>query len=125
MANQIASVIKLKCPKCGQGDLFVNKSSYQFKGFFDMHKECTSCKQDFEIEPGFYYGAMYVSYGFTVAISVAVFVAMSILGLFSIGGYIITNIITLIVTLPYVFKLSRSLWIKLMVKPDKNAFKEA
>jgi uncharacterized protein (DUF983 family) len=122
MANQVTSVLKLKCPKCGQGDLFVNKSAYQFKGFFDMHKECSNCKQDFEIEPGFYYGAMYVSYGVTIAISVAVFVAMTVLNLYSVGAYIIANIITLIISLPYVFKLSRSFWLKLMVKPDKKAF---
>lgn len=123
MANQVTSVLKLKCPKCGQGDLFINKSAYQFKGFFDMHKECSNCKQDFEIEPGFYYGAMYVSYGVTIAISVAVFVAMTVLNLYSVGAYIIANIITLIISLPYVFKLSRSFWLKLMVKPDKKAFK--
>ena len=122
MANQFISVVKLKCPKCGQKDLFKNKSPYQFKGFFDMHKECSNCKQDFEIEPGFYYGAMYVSYGFTIAISVAVFVAMVVLNLYSVSAYIITNLLVLIISLPYIFKLSRSFWLKLMVKPDKKAF---
>jgi membrane associated rhomboid family serine protease len=118
MANQIMSVLKLKCPKCGKGDMFCNKSTYQFKGFFDMNECCPYCKQDFLIEPGFYYGAMYVSYAFTIALTIATFVAMSVLNVFSIGAFIIADIIVLLVTLPYVFKVSRSFWLTLMVKPD-------
>ena len=41
-----------------------------------MHKECAACGEDFEREPGFYFGAAYVSYALTVALWVAVLVAM-------------------------------------------------
>ncbi len=33
-----------------------------------MHEECPHCGVRLEPEPGFYQGAMYVSYGFTVGI---------------------------------------------------------
>lgn len=33
-----------------------------------MHNECPHCGVRLEPEPGFYQGAMYVSYGFTVGI---------------------------------------------------------
>ncbi len=115
MANHpIFRVLKLKCPKCGEGDLFCNKSVYQYKGYFDLPEVCPVCKQDFKIEPGFYYGAMYVSYGLTIAVNVAVFIAMSV------EWYLIADVITLILTLPYLFKVSRALWIALVVKPEKN-----
>ena len=71
MPNFLSSILQLKCPKCRQGDLFCNKSSYKYKGFFDMPKKCSECGQDFEIETGFYYGAMYVSYALTIALTVA------------------------------------------------------
>jgi uncharacterized protein (DUF983 family) len=37
-----------------------------------MPEKCAHCGFKFEIEPGFYWGAMYISYAFTVAIAVNV-----------------------------------------------------
>jgi len=119
--NSISSVLKLKCPKCREGDLFINKSSYQYKGFFDMPDNCTKCGQDFQIETGFYYGAMYVSYAITIAITVAIYVALTVLNFFSIALFLITDVVALFITLPYVFKLARSIWIALIIKYDANA----
>lgn len=121
MPNFLSSILQLKCPKCRQGDLFCNKSSYKYKGFFDMPKKCSECGQDFEIETGFYYGAMYVSYALTIALTVAVFVALTVLNFFSIEVFLITDFIVLLVALPYVFRVSRSIWIALMIKYDENA----
>lgn len=122
MANQAASVLKLKCPQCGEGDLFTNKNIYQYKGFFDMPDNCPKCNQDFQIEPGFYYGSMYVSYGLTIAITVAIFVALTVLNIFSIGVFIITDVVILTLTLPLIFRLSRALWLTMNVKKDKKAY---
>jgi uncharacterized protein (DUF983 family) len=35
-----------------------------------MHETCPQCGLKFEVEPGFFWGAMYFSYAFGVAISV-------------------------------------------------------
>lgn len=123
MANQISSIFKLKCPKCGKGDLFCNKNVYQYKGFFDMPKNCSNCNQDFEIEPGFYYGAMYVSYALTIALTVSVFVAMVVLNVFNIKWFLVIDFLVLLIGLPYIFKISRSLWLTIMVKPEKGTIK--
>jgi uncharacterized protein (DUF983 family) len=124
MPNPINSVLKLKCPKCRQGDLFYNKKIYQFKGFFDMPKKCPKCGQDFQIETGFYYGAMYVSYALTIALIVAVFIALIVFNIFSIELFLLLDFIVLLIALPYLFKVSRSIWIALMVKFDKKAIEK-
>ena len=124
MPNPINSVLKLKCPKCRQGDLFYNKKIYQFKGFFDMPKKCPKCGQDFQIETGFYYGAMYVSYALTIALIVAVFIALIVFNIFSIELFLLLDFIALLIALPYLFKVSRSIWIALMVKFDKKAIEK-
>ena len=121
MPSLIPSVLQLKCPGCRKGDLFCNSSSYRYKGFFDMPKHCDECGQDFEIETGFYYGAMYVSYALTIAITVAVFVALTVFGLFSILTFLISDTIALLVTMPYITRLSRSIWIAMMVKYNPNS----
>ena len=37
-----------------------------------MHQRCPHCDADLNPEPGFYWGAMYVSYGFSAAIAITV-----------------------------------------------------
>lgn len=124
MPNPINSVLLLKCPKCRQGDLFCNKKIYQYNGFFDMPKKCPKCGQDFQIETGFYYGAMYVSYALTIALIVAVFIALIVFNIFSIELFLLLDFIVLLVALPYVFKVSRSIWIALMIKFDSKAIEK-
>lgn len=119
--SKLYSILGMKCPKCHQSDLFVNKNPYQFKGFFDMPSSCPVCQQKFEIEPGFYYGAMYVSYAVCVAYLVAVFVAFTVLyPSFSLELYLITGIGSMVLLTPYIFKLCRAIWINFFVDFDKQ-----
>lgn len=104
--------------------MFNNKNVYKYNGFFDMPDACPVCQQDFLVEPGFYYGAMYVSYGLTIAVTVAVYVVMAIFDVFSIVGFLIADVVTLLVTLPYIFKVSRTFWLALIVKPVKEGQKQ-
>lgn len=90
-----------------------------------MHKNCTHCGQKFEPEPGFYFGAAYVSYALTVALWVAWYVALitfEALGLFTWTfeenalGFLIGGVLLLLVLLPIIYRLSRSIWISMFVK---------
>ena len=120
-SNLIPSVLKCKCPKCQEGNLFINKNIYAYKGYFDMPNNCPKCGQDFQIEAGFYLGAMFVSYACTVALTIAVFVAFTTFNAFSLVPFLIASTITLILTTPYILKISRSIWISFSVRFDPNA----
>lgn len=92
-----------------------------------MNEHCPSCGQPTELEVGFYYGTGYVSYGLSVAFSVATFVIWKVLiGLsFSVDDNRIlywmgVNILLLLVTQPMQMRLSRSLWLSWFVKYDKD-----
>lgn len=63
--TRLQAVINHKCPRCRQGDLY-KSSAFSFK-YADMYDRCSSCDLRYEVEPGFFYAAMYVSYVFTVA----------------------------------------------------------
>lgn len=119
--NIINSILTCKCPKCREGDLFVNKKAYQYKGFLDIHNNCSKCNQDFQIEAGFYLGAMFVSYGLTIALTVAVFVAFVVLNIYSLVPFLIAVGIVLIITTPLILRISRSIWIAMSVKYKPNA----
>ena len=56
-----AAIVGMKCPRCRQGDLFPT-SSFSFDQPFMMYEHCPACAQPYFPEPGFYYGAMFISY---------------------------------------------------------------
>lgn len=122
--NKLYSVLWFKCPKCHEGDLFDTKNPYKLSELTTMNNTCSKCGESFQREPGFYFGAAYVSYGLTVALWVAVLVALmtfDAIGWIDFGffthptTFIVIGIATLIVLLPVVYRLSRSIWINLFV----------
>src|SRR5688572_1640969 len=98
-----------KCPRCGEGAVF--KHQLLSLHFADMHNACPKCQATFEPEPGFYFGAMFVSYAITVAIMVA---SSTILWLFfdaSTNTHIVTFIGVTILFSPFSYRCSRLLWL--------------
>jgi hypothetical protein len=57
------SIVHSKCSKCNLGDLYEDNNPYHLRSLGKMKKSCEVCGQAYEPETGFYYGAMYVSYG--------------------------------------------------------------
>jgi uncharacterized protein (DUF983 family) len=69
--SYIGAMLLCKCPKCRQGDMFKYPTTKLLK-FNIMNHECPHCGVRLEPEPGFYQGAMYVSYGFTIMMMVVI-----------------------------------------------------
>ena len=84
-----------------------------------MYKNCPVCGEDFERETGFYYGAMYASYGLTVLFGVIVFLIMCVLFDFDTTTYLITFITLQLLLLPVIYRASRLLWINIFVRYKK------
>ena len=121
----LTSVLQNKCPRCRQGHIFKTQNAYDLKHNTEMHAHCPVCDQPTEIEVGFYYGTGYVSYALTVAISVAVFVAYWVLVGISINDnslfyYLGVNALVLVLSMPYIMRLSRSIWLSFFVKFDPD-----
>jgi hypothetical protein len=67
---------------------------------------------------------MYVSYGVGVAVGVAVFVLLTLFGIvLSVGGLFAAIVGALIVLMPWIGAVSKSIWANLFFKFDKNAQK--
>lgn len=88
-----------------------------------MHHYCPKCGLNFKPEPGFYFGATYVSYAIGVAIVVTIGVGMSPFIPFfdNFGLYAGVMIGTVVVLSPVIFRLSRHGWLKIFNKYDKEA----
>ena len=109
------SIVKNKCPRCHEGNFFEANNPYQIKKFDRMNKNCPVCNEDFERETGFYYGAMYASYGLTVLWGAILFVIMCVLFNFDTMTYLITFAILQILLMPIFYRVSRLLWINVFV----------
>jgi uncharacterized protein (DUF983 family) len=73
----LMAVIEAKCPRCRKGNMFAY-NSWMPSRFTKMNQDCPHCGLHFEPEPGFYIGAMYVSYAFGVAVVAIVFVVLNV-----------------------------------------------
>lgn len=72
------AIASAKCPQCREGKLYsVNLLSY--RKLSDVNKTCTVCGASFHPEPDFYYGAMYISYAFSVALVIFSLTTINIL----------------------------------------------
>jgi len=82
---------------------------YQLKKFMQMHDFCPVCQLKFEIEPGFFWGAMYVSYAFSVAIMLTIGGAILILskGSADFWTYIIPIVSAFIILSPLSYRFAR------------------
>ena len=120
--SKFYSIRHNKCPRCQEGDFFVKSAGFRFKDNLKTHESCSNCGLKYMIEPSFFYGAMYVSYAITVAMAVAVFVICHLLSL-SLVTSLISILVVLILSNPFVMRISRLLYINLFVqfKPDAGA----
>ncbi|MEZ5053564.1 MAG: DUF983 domain-containing protein [Chitinophagales bacterium] len=119
-------VFTLKCPSCGKSPLYIAKSSFNFSKFMDMHDNCSACKEDFAVEPGFYQGAMYISYILSCALCLSL---LPIYVLFNTTRdafldnalyYLFGCFAMLLLTAPYLTRLSRAIWLTLHIRFLKN-----
>jgi hypothetical protein len=84
-----------------------------------MHTDCTNCGLHYEREPGFFQGAMYVSYGLGVAFSTAMVLINLLIG-FDVFTFFVSNTIGLIVFAPLLFRYSRAIYLNVFIKYRKE-----
>lgn len=99
--------LKCKCPRCRSGKIFTHPF-YSITNFSKFHETCPVCGLRFEKETGFFWAAMYISYGINVAIGVTMFVAMSILfDDLDTNTYIIAILAAVLLLSTLIFRYSR------------------
>ena len=100
-----------RCPACLEGRVF--------RGALTMNGTCPVCGHRFERAPGFFVGAMYVSYALAVPLCTVLAVLLRLV----LPGWDILAIMGLVAVLflpfvPVIFRLSRIIWMHLMRQID-------
>lgn len=114
--SKLYSVVKFKCPQCQEGDFFVS-APYDLKNTGKVKEQCSECGLKFAKEPGFFFGAMYVSYAFGVAIFVAtVIVYYLIFNRIDVWNMLIIMGVLSVLTAPLNYTVSKIIWANIFIK---------
>lgn len=118
--TRLYSIFYNKCPRCHKGDFFKKSNPYNLTEFSDMHEHCSECDESFVRETGYYYGAMYVSYGLDIGLGIGMFLVMVVLLDLDVLTFLFSYIGAVLLFFPWIFRTSRLIWINLFVKykPD-------
>lgn len=114
----IWAALTWKCPRCHSGEVF--KSS-MMNGVYNMHDNCPKCNQDLQVEPGFYWGAMYVGYGLSSGYLLAGLGICLLWLKLSLGASFGVLIASLIIMIPLIARTSRTIWLIIWVRYNPNA----
>ncbi len=121
--NKLYSILTGSCPKCHEESMYVVGNPYSLGQLFNMNERCSHCRLKYKMEPSFFYGAMYVSYGVGIAFAVFAFVITFLFVEASLISTFIAIVATMVIFMPVIIRLSRNIWINFFVKYDSNATK--
>ena len=121
--SKLNSILTGSCPKCQNESMYSDKNPLHLTKVLKMNENCSHCGLKYQIEPSFFYGAMYVSYGLNVAVGIAAFIVSFVFLKTTIEQSFLAIIVTLIVLFPFVLRLSRNIYINMFVSYDPNAKK--
>jgi uncharacterized protein (DUF983 family) len=123
--HKLHSIFKGSCPKCHSESMYKKSNPYNITSIYNMHERCSICHTKYKIEPSFFYGAMYVSYGIGVAISVAAFIISFVFIGTSMAVAFFSIIGALVLLMPLNMRLARNIWISFFISYDPEAASNA
>jgi uncharacterized protein (DUF983 family) len=100
-----------KCPKCREGNIFPI-SMFSYRKLTVVNQRCPNCDAVLIPEPDFFYGAMYISYAFSVALVINVMIIIT--WLFDdpdVMTYILTVLVANLILLPLMLRYSKILYL--------------
>jgi uncharacterized protein (DUF983 family) len=118
--TKLYSILFGACPKCHNESMYSTKNLYKPSEILKMNENCSHCQFKYNIEPSFFYGSMYVSYGVGIAFAVTAFVISFLILEFNINVSFFAIIVTLIAFAPVIMRVSRNIWINIFVSYDKS-----
>ncbi len=119
----LSSIFAMKCPRCREGDLF-ETGTFSFQKPLTMPHHCPKCGQVYMPEPGFYYGAMFISYAIW-----GWFTVLTALGLVYLAGWSVNQAFVLLLVLSaiffvWVFRISRTIWFHIDTKYEAGSIEQ-
>jgi uncharacterized protein (DUF983 family) len=104
----LAAIARQVCPRCRQGPIFREPLR---RGILAMYEYCPVCGLQFEREPGYFLGAMYFSYMFSIPpVLLLVWIIWRLTG-WSLEMVLLGAFVAYLPFVPIVTRYSRVIWI--------------
>jgi len=104
----LAAIARQVCPRCRQGKIF--RAPLRL-GILAMHEHCPVCGLQFDREPGYFLGAMYFSYLFSIPpVLLLVWIIWRLTG-WSLEMVLVGAFVAYLPFVPMVTRYSRVIWI--------------
>ena len=113
--TKLYSISKGTCPKCQEGSFFKYRFTFNPSKVTKIHDNCPNCNLKYMLEPSFFYGAMYINYGITVAISIVIFLITKLGFELNLLQSFFSVFVVLVLLAPLNLRLSRIIWINMFV----------
>ncbi|MFT7334792.1 MAG: hypothetical protein ACI9M1_000685 [Porticoccaceae bacterium] len=113
--SKLYSILTGTCPKCQKESMYLDTNPLHLGKILKMNERCGHCGLKYQIEPSFFYGAMYVSYGLNVAVGIVVFLLSYLLFASSLKVAFISIIAALFILFPFILRWSRNIYINMFV----------
>ncbi len=118
--SKIYAMITGCCPKCHEESMYLDANPFNIMKIYAMHEKCSHCKLVYQIEPSFFFGAMFVSYGLGVLIGIFTFLLSYFVFHSDLKTSFIAIVVALILCNTLIMRWSRNIWINIFVHYDKN-----
>lgn len=111
----LKSFLACKCPRCRKGNIF-HYPLFRIDKLLSANELCPECDVKFEQETGFYWTAMYISYGLStgLVLILGIFMVVYELPLFKDWRYFTALMGIFLLQVPFSFRYSRMLAIYLI-----------
>jgi hypothetical protein len=119
--TKLYSIFTGSCPKCHSESMYKRTNPYNVTAVYDMHERGLVFNTKYKIEPSFFYGAMYFSYGLGVAIAVAAFIISFVFLGSSMATAFFSIMGALVLLMPLNIRLARNIWINFFITYDPDA----
>ena len=123
IGSKMYSVLYNKCPRCHIGRFWASDNPFKnmFSRSLETCKTCDNCCLFYELETGFWYGSMYVSYAISVAVMVLFWsLTTFFLPIINIFNEILIIVLAILLVSPVNYHLSRLIWINFFIKYIRN-----
>ena len=120
--SKLYSILFNKCPKCHVGKFWASDNPFKNMFFSTKNscKTCENCSLAYELETGFWYGSMYVSYAISVAVMLLFWsLTTSLFSTITTFNEILIIVIAIILVSPLNYHVSRLIWINFFIKYSK------
>jgi uncharacterized protein (DUF983 family) len=106
--NALQGILRQLCPRCRRGPIF---RVPLWRDILGMHERCPVCALKYEREPGYFVGAMYISYALMLPPAVLIYLIIWHFSHWSSSVVLLVTFIAYLPLVPPAVRWARVLWI--------------